>query len=108
MEPYDCLDPIRNPADWTVVRHCVDISPETSLVSSLSVTLKHKSGTERTLVFEAPHIPEFSPLRIPDARHIRVSDTDGHGWESSARLEVSDLHEDQTTLFWASSVAARA
>ena len=102
-EPID-LDLLAHPSEWRVVRCGADLSPETGLVESLSVTLQHRDDAKKTLIFENPSLDECGPLRVPQIDHIQIKDTSARGWDAARRLEVSELLEEQATLFWASSV----
>jgi hypothetical protein len=95
---FDNLD------EWTVIRYSAEISPETSLATSVAITLQHRMGEERTLVFAEPRFSDFGSFQIPKIQHIQIRETSDQGWEQSARLEICELFEDQATLFWASSV----
>ncbi|AKU22564.1 hypothetical protein [Massilia sp. NR 4-1] len=101
LQPSTLFD---NPSEWTVIRYCVDISPETSLAISIAITLQHQTGEERTLVFDEPRFSDFGPFQVPQIQHIQIRDTSDKGWEQSVKLEICELFEDEATLFWASSV----
>ena len=108
MNHNDSSGILENPSEWTVMRYCVDLSPETSLATSLEISLRHISGSVKTLVFSEPRFEQWGPLQIPQVAHILIKTTGERGWESIAGLEVSEILEDQATLFWASSVKAHA
>jgi len=108
MTEPNSFNQLSNPSEWTVIRFCVEISPDTSMATSVSITLLHRDGSEKTLIFSNPRFEQFGPLQIPQIDHIQIKSTSDRGWESTANLEVCELLEDQATLFWASSVRAHA
>jgi hypothetical protein len=96
-----------NPSGYRVVRYEVDVDPDAQAVTSLVLTLHSASGEVRRLRFLQPSIPEFGPFQIPlglFAGSVYVVDTSFRGWESSARIEVGSMAEDQPTFFYAQRV----
>lgn len=93
-----------NPTQWHAVRYEVDIDEATGLPDSLAITFRSQDNQKKVLKFSQPRFHNFGPLQIPIAQHLYVADLSSLGWGSQQHVEVGDWEEEQSTMFWASSV----
>lgn len=96
------------PREWKVTRYEVEVNYETSLPEYIVVTLTDPDKNVMKLKFDNPRVENFGSLKIPDVASIYVANMDSFGWENSGKIAVGEYEEENSILFWASSVEAIA